>query len=175
MARRLDYSARYPLHTTEELYAALQSRDYWEARVAEMRKYAPNNEVVSLDVSDDGIDVVLHHTLPREMLPEIAQTVMRKDMVITRKESWGPFDHEETEGKFSASIPAGPGSLTGTIRLFPTETGATMRFSPTAKVFIPMVGPRLEQLMLVNLVDLFRAEQEETLRFLDNQTADKSV
>ncbi|MFF0545624.1 DUF2505 domain-containing protein [Nocardia thailandica] len=169
MARRLDYSARYPLHKTEELYAALANRDYWEARVAEMRKLTPDNEVVSHEVSDSGIEVVLNHVLPREMLPEIAQTVLRKDMVITRKESWGPFDAEETEGRFSASIPAGPGSLTGDIRLFPTETGATMRFSPVAKVFIPMVGPRLEQLMLVNLVDLFRGEQEETLRWLETE------
>ncbi|MEV0028480.1 DUF2505 domain-containing protein [Nocardia sp. NPDC050793] len=169
MARRLDYSARYPLHTTKELYEALSTREYWEARVAEMRKYTPANEVSSLDVTDAGIEVVLQHTLPREMLPEIAQTVMRKDMLITRKESWGPYNGEETVGKFSASIPAGPGSLGGTIKLFPTETGCTMRFSSEAKVFIPMVGPRLEQLMLVNLVDLFRGETEETVRWLEER------
>lgn len=167
MARRLDYSARYPLHTTKELYAALTDRDYWEARMVEMRKYSPN-EVISLDVSEHGIEAVLHHILPRETLPEIAQSVMRKDMVITRKESFGPFG-PEVEGKYSASIPAGPGSLTGTTRLFPTDTGCTMRMSSEAKVFIPMMGPRLEQLMLVNLVDLFRAEAEVTQKWLDEQ------
>ncbi|WP_054815933.1 DUF2505 domain-containing protein [Nocardia arizonensis] len=167
--RRLDYSARYPLHSTKELYEALSTPGYWEARIAEMGKYTPGNEVVSVEASDAGIEVVLHHILPREMLPEIAQTVMRKDMVITRKESWGPFDEAETLGKFSASIPAGPGSLGGSIRLFPTETGCTTRFSSEAKVYIPMVGPRLEQLMLVNLVDLFRAEAEETVRWLEER------
>lgn len=165
MARRLDYSARYPLHTIEELYAALTNRDYWEARMVEMRKYSPN-EVISIDASDTGIEVVLHHILPRDVLPEIAQSVIRKDMVITRKESYGPLG-PEVEGRYSASIPAGPGSLTGTVRLFPTDTGCTMRLSSEAKVFIPMVGPRLEQLMLVNLVDLFRAEAEITQQWLD--------
>lgn len=165
MARRLDYSARYPLHTIEELYAALTNRDYWEARMVEMRKYSPN-EVISIDASDTGIEVVLHHILPRDVLPEIAQSVIRKDMVITRKESYGPLG-PEVEGRYSASIPAGPGSLTGTVRLFPTDTGCTMRLSSEAKVFIPMVGPRLEQLMLVNLVDLFRAEAEVTQQWLD--------
>lgn len=167
MARRLDYSARYPLHTTKELYAALSNRDYWDARMGEMRKYSPGNEVANLVAGDGGIDVELHHVLPREMLPEIAQAVMRKDMIITRQESYGPFDAEEVTGKYSASIPAGPGSLGGTIRLFPTDTGCTMRFSSEAKVFIPMVGPRLEQLMLVNLIDLFRAEAEFTVQWLD--------
>ncbi|WP_167478241.1 DUF2505 domain-containing protein [Nocardia arthritidis] len=168
MARRLDYSARYPLRTTKELYAALSNRDYWDARMVEMNKYAPGNEVASFEAGDDGIDVVLNHVLPREMLPEIAQTVMRKDMVITHKETFGPFG-PEVEGKFSASIPAGPGSLGGTMRMFPTDTGCTMRYSSEAKVFIPMLGPRLEQLMLINLVDLFRGEAEFTIQWLDEQ------
>ncbi|HLS79549.1 MAG TPA: DUF2505 domain-containing protein [Nocardia sp.] len=174
MARRLDYSARYPLHTTAELYEALSSRDYWEARMERLRELTPDNEVHSHEVTDDGIEIVMHHVLPRTLLPEIAQTVIRKDMVITRKESWGPFDGEETEGRFSASIPGGPGSLRGDITLFPTETGCTMRFSPEAKVFIPMVGPRLEQLMLVNLVDLFRGEAEETVKWLEKRTQTSS-
>lgn len=168
MARRLDYSARYPLHTTKEVYAALSNRDYWDARMSEMNKHSPGNEVGSLEAGDDGIEVVLNHVLPRDMLPEIAQAVMRKDMIITRKESYSAFGPEVT-GNFSASIPAGPGSLGGTMHLFPTDTGSTMRYSSEAKVFIPMVGPRLEQLMLINLVDLFRAEAEFTVQWLDEQ------
>ncbi|MEG8180625.1 DUF2505 domain-containing protein [Nocardia terpenica] len=167
MARRLDYSARYPLHTTKEVYAALSSRDYWDARMAEMRKYSPN-EVVELDAGDGGVRVVLEHLLPRHMLPELAQTVMRKDMPITRTEIYGPFG-PEVEGEFTAAIPSGPGTLSGTMRLFPTDTGCTLRTSSTAKVFIPFLGPKLEQLMLINLVDLFRAEAEFTTQWLEEQ------
>ncbi|AHH21829.1 hypothetical protein NONO_c70680 [Nocardia nova SH22a] len=167
MARRLDYSARYPLHTTKEVYNALSSREYWDARMEEMRKHSPN-EVVSLEAGGNGIELEVRHILPRDMLPEIAQTVMRKDLVITRKESYGPYG-PEVEGEFSASVPAGPGTLTGTIRLFATDTGCTLRTSPVAKVFIPMLGPKLEQMMLVNLVDLFRAEAEFTQQWLDEQ------
>ncbi|MBO0852536.1 MAG: DUF2505 domain-containing protein [Nocardia sp.] len=167
MARRLDYSARYPLHTTKEVYGALSTRAYWDARMAEMRKYSPN-EVVDLQAGDSGIEVEVRHILPRDMLPEIAQTVIRKDMVITRKETYSAFGPEVT-GEFSASIPAGPGSLTGTTRLFATDTGCTLRTSPLAKVFIPLIGPKLEQLMLVNLVDLLRAEAEFTQQWLEEQ------
>jgi Protein of unknown function (DUF2505) len=153
------------MHTTREVYEALTSRDYWEGRVEEMRKYSPNH-LASLDVDDSGIELVLEHILPRTELPEVAQAIMRKDMVITRKESYSAFG-EEVTGKYEASIPAGPGSLTGSIRLFATDTGATLRTSSEAKVYLPMIGPRLEQLMLVNLVDLFRAEAEFTQRWLD--------
>ncbi|RVW10119.1 DUF2505 domain-containing protein [Prescottella agglutinans] len=166
MARRIDYSARFD-HPAEKVYAALSDRDYWEARMEEMRKYSENH-VETLTVTDDGIDLVLHHVLPRKDLPEIAQTVLKKDLIITRREKYTPFG-EPVTGTYEASIPAGPGSLTGTIELFTTDTGCTLRTSSEAKVFLPFVGGKLEQLMLVNLVDLFRTEAEVTAAWLAQQ------
>ncbi|NLU85144.1 DUF2505 domain-containing protein [Rhodococcus sp. HNM0569] len=159
MARRIDYSARYT-HAPEAVYEALSTRDYWEARIEEMRKYSENH-VEHFEVTDDGIEIVLHHILPRTELPDVAQTVIKKDMVITRKEKYTAFDGE-SHGTYEASIPAGPGSLTGTMRLFRTDTGCTLRTSSEAKVYLPFVGGKLEQLMLVNLIDLFRTEAEIT-------------
>ncbi|QLY32238.1 DUF2505 domain-containing protein [Nocardia huaxiensis] len=167
MPRRLDYSARYPLHTTKEVYAALMNRDHWDARIEEMRKYSPN-DILSLDAGDSGIRVVLRHVLPRDTLPEMAQAVMHKDMVITRREVYSPFGPEVT-GEYTAEIPGGPGTLGGTMRLFPTETGCTLRTSSQAEVRIPFFGRKLEQVMLVNLIDLFRAEAEVTKTWLDQQ------
>ncbi|WP_405486432.1 DUF2505 domain-containing protein [Nocardia sp. NBC_00511] len=167
MARRLDYSARYPLHTTHEVYAAMMNRDHWDARIEELRKHSPN-DIVSLDSDGDGITVELRHTLPRDTLPDMAQMVVGKDMVISRRETYGPFGPEVT-GEYTAEIPGGPGTLGGTMRLFPTETGCTLRTSSKAQVNIPFFGRKLEQLMLVNLVDLFRAEAEVTKNWLDQQ------
>ncbi|MDH6278914.1 DUF2505 domain-containing protein [Prescottella agglutinans] len=166
MARRIDYSARFE-HPAEKVYAALSDRDYWEARMEEMRKYSENH-VETLEVTDDGIDLVLHHVLPRKDLPDIAQTVLKKDLIITRREKYTPFG-EPVTGTYEASIPAGPGSLTGTIELFATDTGSTLRTSSEAKVYLPFVGGKLEQLMLVNLVDLFRTEAEVTAAWLAQQ------
>ncbi|TQF68559.1 DUF2505 domain-containing protein [Rhodococcus spelaei] len=166
MARRIDYSARYT-HPTEKVYAALTNRDYWEARMIELRKFS-DNHVESFEVNDAGIDLVFHHIIPRNSLPDIAQTVMKKDMVITRKEHYSAFG-EPVSGTYEASIPAGPGSLSGTMSLFTTDTGSTLRTSSEAKVFIPFVGGKLEQLMLVNLVDLFRTEAQVTADWLAKQ------
>lgn len=166
MARRIDYSARYT-HSTERVYAALTDRDYWEARMIELRKFS-DNHVESFEVTDTGIDLVFHHIIPRSALPDIAQTVMKKDMVITRKEHYGAFG-EHVTGTYEASIPAGPGSLTGTMSLLGTDTGSTLRTSSEAKVFLPFVGGKLEQLMLVNLVDLLRTEAQVTADWLAEQ------
>ncbi|MFD4467982.1 DUF2505 domain-containing protein [Rhodococcus sp. NPDC058505] len=166
MARRIDYSARYT-HSPEKVYAALTDRDYWEARMIELRKFS-DNDVESFEVTDSGVDLVFHHVIPRSSLPDIAQTVMKKDMIITRKEHYSAFGDPVT-GTYEASIPAGPGSLSGTMSLFGTDTGSTLRTSSEAKVFIPFVGGKLEQLMLVNLVDLFRTEAQVTADWLAKQ------
>ena len=166
MDRRIEYSARLD-HPAEKVYAEMSDTDNWEARMEEMRKYSENH-LESLKVTDDGIDLVLHHVLPRRDLPDIAQAVLKKDLVITRKERYTSFG-EPVTGTYEASIPAGPGSLTGTMELFSTDTGCTLRTTSEAKVFLPFIGGKLEQLMLANLVDLFRNEAAITAAWLAQQ------
>lgn len=88
-------------------------------------------------------------------------------MIITREEFYGAWDGESSIGDYKASIPAGPGSLKGEASLFNTETGCTMRYTTVVKVFVPFVGTKLEQLILINLVDLFRAEAEYLKYWVD--------
>ena len=91
---------------------------------------------------------------------------MKKDMIIPRNVHIDSYS-EETTGHYDASIPAGPGSLKGVTSLFPTATGSTLRTSSEAKVFLPFIGGKLEQLMLVNLRDLWRGEGEVTADWLE--------
>ena len=179
----MNYSARFT-YSTEQVYAALSSRDHWDARIEEMKKYS-HNELISFEVGESGIDVVMHHIIPKTELPDIAQTVMKKDMIITRNVHIDSYS-EETTGHYDASIPAGPGSLKGVTSLFPTATGSTLRTSSEAKIFeygrhlqriLPQVRiavahgqmseHQLEQLMLVNLRDLWRGEGEVTADWLE--------
>ncbi|AFA72027.1 protein of unknown function DUF2505 [Gordonia polyisoprenivorans VH2] len=166
MARRLSYSARYA-HPVEKLYEAQSSRQYWDDMMAGFQMISPHCEVEDFRSDETGLKVVLKQHIGRDQLPPIAQTVLMKDMVITREESFGPFDPDNTKGNYTASIPAGPGNLQGWQELFPTETGCTIRKTTEVKVFIPFINGKLEQLMLVNLVDLFRAEAEYSKDWID--------
>lgn len=159
MARRLSYSARYGF-PAEQLYAAHQSERYWQELADGFRMLTPISELEDFSAGPDGMRAVLKQAITRDMLPPLAQTVMRRDLVITRVETFGAFSPEETAGTYSASIPAGPGSLTGTQKLFATDSGCTVRKTTEVKVFVPLVNAKLEQLILTHLVDLFRAEAE---------------
>lgn len=166
MARRLSYSARYT-YPVDKLYQAQQTRQYWDDMMAGFQMISPHCEVADFVSDDTGMKVVLKQTIGRDQLPPLAQTVLMKDMVITREESFGVFDPEMTKGEYNASIPAGPGNLQGWQEMFPTETGSTIRKTTEVKVFIPFINGKLEQLMLVNLVDLFRAEAEYTKDWIE--------
>lgn len=159
MARRLSYSARFT-EPAEKLYQAQSTKQYWDDMMAGFQMISPHCAVDSFVSDETGLRVVLKQTIGRDQLPALAQTVLMKDMIITREESFGAFDADLTKGTYNASIPAGPGSLNGWQELFPTETGCTIRKTTEVKVYIPFVNGKLEQLMLVNLVDLFRAEAE---------------
>ena len=159
MARRLSYSARFKF-PAEKFYQAQMERQYWQDLVDGFRMLTPVSELDEFTAGPNGMRVVLKQAIPRDMLPPVAQTVMRKDMMITRVETLGAFDTAATEGTYTASIPAGPGSLNGEQILTDSETGSTLRKTTEVKVFIPFINAKLEQLMLLNLVDLFRAEAE---------------
>lgn len=167
MARRLSYSARYT-QSAEKLYQAQSIKQYWDDMMAGFQMISPHCEVASFTSDETGLKVVLKQTIGRDQLPPLAQTVLMKDMIITREESFGPFDPDNTKGTYNASIPAGPGSLNGWQELFPTENGGcTIRRTSEAKVFVPFVNGKLEQMILINLVDLFRAEAEYAKDWVD--------
>ncbi|AUN42153.1 DUF2505 domain-containing protein [Tsukamurella tyrosinosolvens] len=166
MARRLSYSARFPF-PADVFYNAYSTKEYWTEKMTDFRNLTPLSELSEFDVDDEGITVVQKQNLPHEYLPPIAQGVVKKDMIITREEFYGAWDGESSIGDYKASIPAGPGSLKGEASLFNTETGCTMRYTTVVKVFVPFVGTKLEQLILINLVDLFRAEAEYLKYWVD--------
>lgn len=159
MARRLSYSARYDF-SAERLYAAQLDERFWQELADGFTMLTPVSELTEFSAGPDGMRAVLRQSITHEMLPPLAQTVMRTDLMITRVETLGAFDPDGTPGTYSASIPAGPGSLTGTQLLATTDTGCTLRRTTEVKVFIPFVNAKLEQLMPHHLVDLFRAEAE---------------
>jgi len=166
MPRRIEYSARLT-ENAERTYGALADRAYWDALMERLREFTPVSVVESFDAGNDGIRVEMTQVISREMMPAVAQTVLQSDLVITRLAMIGPFAAGTvTEGSFSATIPAAPGSLEGRITLRDADSGSELRYAPEAKVNIPFVGGKLEDLILENLVNLFTLEEEFTNHWL---------
>ncbi len=163
MARRMDYKIAFAA-PAEKIYQDFTSRAYWETLMDAYRFLTPQSEITKFTSTDSGIDVVFKQNLPRMYLPPIARTVMPVDMIITRQQHFDPYDHANKRGTgtYGAGIPHGPGHFGGKYFLTETDTGSELRLASVCKVFIPLVGGALEDLILHHIKQLFDAEEAFT-------------
>lgn len=163
MARRMDYEIAFAA-PAEKIYQDFTSRAYWETLMDAYRFLTPQSEITKFTSNDSGIDVVFKQNLPRMYLPPIARTVMPVDMIITREQHFDLYDHANKRGTgtYRAGIPHGPGHFGGKYFLTETDTGSELRLASVCKVFIPLVGGALEDLILHHIKQLFDAEEAFT-------------
>ncbi len=160
MSRRLDYKIAFDA-PVEKIYQDFTSREYWDTLMDSYQWLTPLSEITHFKSDDTGVDIQFKQNLPRMYLPPIARTVMPIDMIITREQHFDPFDptRNAARGSYGASIPAGPGHFGGSYFLTETDNGSQLRLASVCKVYIPLVGGKLEELILQNITQLFDAEE----------------
>ncbi|MGV0777545.1 DUF2505 domain-containing protein [Mycolicibacterium elephantis] len=162
MSRRMEYTIGFDV-PAEKMYQDFTSRDYWQSLMDAYRQMSPS-EITSFSSDERGTDIVFVQEVPRSELPSIARSVVPSDMVITRKQHFDPFDHakNQAKGSYAASIPRGPGRFGGQYFLTDTDTatGSQLRLASVCKVWIPLIGGALEDLILHHIKYLFDAEEQ---------------
>jgi hypothetical protein len=163
MARRMDYTIAFEA-PAEKIYADFTSREYWETLMDAYRFLTPQSEITTFTSDESGTDIVFKQNLPRMYLPPIARTVVPVDMIITREQHFDRFDqtNRRGEGSYRASIPHGPGHFGGKYFLTDTDSGCELRLASVCKVYIPLIGGALEDLILHHIKQLFDAEEAFT-------------
>lgn len=158
----MDYTVSFDA-PPEKIYQDFTSRDYWQTLMQAYLRVSPKSEstVTSFTSGERGTDIAFKHVMPRSELPPIARTVMPVDMVIIRTQHFDPYDHAKNraEGTYTASVPHGPGRFGGRYLLTETDIGSQLRLSSVCKIYIPLVGGALEDLILQNITQLFDAEE----------------
>ncbi|MBN4928400.1 DUF2505 domain-containing protein [Hoyosella rhizosphaerae] len=167
MARRTEYKKELSC-TAEQVYKALSSRQYWDDRIADIG--GTNASVVSFNASDNGIEVELQQFIKREKLPSVAQAVIKNDMTIIRKDTWGPFNGSAT-GDFFGTMKGGPGDIKGPRTITASGDGCVISATVEARVSVPIVGGKLEKLLLQNVESLFSDEDDYTAKWVAKNLA----
>ncbi|RDH77329.1 DUF2505 domain-containing protein [Mycolicibacterium moriokaense] len=159
----MDYRVAFDA-PAEKIYADFTSREYWETLMDAYRFLTPQSEITRFTSDASGTDIVFKQNLPRMYLPSIARSVMPVDMIITREQHFDPYDHANGRGKgtYRASVPRGPGHFGGDYLLTDTDGGSELRLVSVCKVYIPLLGGPLEDLILHHIKTLFDAEEAFT-------------
>ncbi|WP_210115587.1 DUF2505 domain-containing protein [Mycobacterium sp. DL99] len=158
MSRRLEYTLAFDA-PAETVYAAYASDEYWQSLMDRYDDLTPGKSDITEFRSDEhGIEVEFRQVLPRAELPAILRTVIPLDLAITRRQFFGPFDQHGVNGHYAASVSHAPGRLDGRYALTGASTGSRLQVDSTCKVSMPLIGGKLEDLVLQSVNEVFGIE-----------------
>ena len=161
MAGKIDF--RYPVPVdVETAYAALSS-DQWAPAKAE--QLGDDSKTLSREVRDGGaVTLVVSRKLP-DGVPGFLTKFLPADGRVKQTDTWGPLVDGVRSGTWVAETPGSPADVRGTMRLEPSGDGCTYVIQGTAKVSIPLIGGKAENLV-IQMTQKLTGKEVEVLRSL---------
>lgn len=171
MPRPIEHRTSSP-YSAARVYAALTDEEFLRARLK--RLGGKHSELTSFytESSTQGgaTRYSLRQTVDAQRLPSIARSVIGGDLVIERIESW-TGNGGEYDGTVEASVLGAPGSVQAATSLLDTGGGSELVLTGTVRVAVPLVGGKLEDLIVEQLIALLNAEGEFTQHWLETHDA----
>ena len=153
-------------HPAARVFATLTDEAFLRARLADIG--GKNSELTSFSRDGGTTRYRLRQTVDAQHIPSVARAVIRGDLVIERTESWAASGGQY-DGTIEASVPGTPASVRAVTSLLDRAEGSELLLTGTVKVGVPIVGGKLESLIVEQLIDLLRAEGRFTQRWLDSR------
>lgn len=164
MGRRIDHRAEFA-HPADRVYAALTDEDCLRARLAKVG--GDRSELVSFirDDASGSVTAVMRQTIAPEYLPSVVKRITPGGVTIERTEMWEDGRHG---GTVNAAVSGMPGSLKGTTAVSGKGTGAELVLNGEVSVSIPLVGGKIEAVIVEQLGRLLKIEARFTNRWLES-------
>lgn len=164
MGSPIDHSAHYSAAPVE-VHASFVDPRYWRVRLAEVG--GPGADIENITSGDGTIDLRLRQAIAAEHLPSVVTSIRPGDLIIHRTEIWEPISGDRARGRFAAGVDGMPGKVEGTLSLAPDDAGAMVLTEGSVEVKIPFLGPKIEAMIVGELVGLFDAETRFTTDWLN--------
>ncbi|HSE08715.1 MAG TPA: DUF2505 domain-containing protein [Nocardioidaceae bacterium] len=110
---------------------------------------------VEIDGTDETMSVSVDQHRPSEGIPSFAKKFVGDSIHIAQREDWT----SPTDAKLDVTIPGKPGHMKGTVTLRPDGDGTVETVSGELKVSIPIVGAKIEKLIIELFEHALDAEQ----------------
>ena len=146
------------------LYGDFTTAGYWEDLVVHYRENWANAEIATFHTGEHGTDIAFAHIISATDLPAIARPIVPNTFVVTREQHFEPFvpSTQQATGYYRAAVPVAPVDIRGDYLLSDTDRGSRMRLETLCTVRAPLIGGKIEQLILGGLEHLFAEEGEFT-------------
>lgn len=157
------FEVRYDLPVdVETAYAAISGEQWAPAKAAALND---GSRQVSRVVGDGGaVTLVVSRSLP-DGIPGIFSKLLPADGRVTQTDSWGPSVDGVRAGTWKVETPGSPADVHGTMALQPTGEGCAYVVKGSAKVSVPLLGGKAEDL-IVTMTGKLTAKEVDVLRSL---------
>lgn len=162
MATRFSHTAHIDA-PVEAVFTSYGDEAYWRDRIAAAG--SPRDSLDEFDVSGDEITVTVTQHIPESDIPDAARKVLKGQLVIVRKSVYSGFDGERFTGSARAEAAGGLGLIDGGAETLGREGGAVESVSGQVKVSVPLLGGKLEKMVVGHLDRLFEAEYQHLRRW----------
>ncbi|MGH3896940.1 MAG: DUF2505 domain-containing protein [Pseudonocardiaceae bacterium] len=154
---------RYP-ESLERMQGVLTNQDYLRDKLRAVG--GSGAELVSREQDEHGITVVLRQAVPDDALPSFIRSALPGGLTIRRTETW-----TSSGGSVHAVVDGAPGTITGVMRLEPDPAGCVLGAQLTAEVPLPLIGGKVETIIIDNIGKLMDTEYRFTLEWLRSTRA----
>ena len=155
MATRFSHSVHLggPLEAVHTAYA---DEAYWADRLRTVG--TARDSLDNLDVNGDSINVTVTQFIPETDIPELARKVLPGDLRLQRTVQYSGCEGQTMLGTSRAEAAGGIGVITGEIESVAHGDATVDSVSGQVKVSVPLVGGKLEKLVVQHITGLFTAE-----------------
>ncbi|GAA5155319.1 DUF2505 domain-containing protein [Pseudonocardia eucalypti] len=155
MSRPIRCSFRYS-SAPEAVFGVLTDREFLEARLA--RIGGPGAGLVDHSATPDAARIVFLQGVSRDHLPGPVRKLLPGDLRIERTETWRLVAPGRYAGEIGGRVKDAPGQVSGTLALTGAGGSCDYVLDGTAKVNVPLVGGKVEELIAEHLNKLIDRE-----------------
>lgn len=151
MSKRIHEQLTYPAATTDQIAAMLADADFREEVATYQRALRSSAAITGTGDARTARVEVVHGT---DRVPSFARKFVGEEISIISEETWTSDSHADV----TVTIPGKPGDVSGTLDLAQVGDDVVQTLQLTVKVGIPLVGGKLEDLIVGLLSKAYRAE-----------------
>lgn len=154
MAKKFDNVDSYAA-SVDQMWAMLTDKSYWEDKYTSMG--ATDFEWQTFNANDTELTVSSVRKVEAS-LPGVAKKVVGDKAEVTQTENWRRTG-DALECSIKIVTKGAPGGTTGTMRIEPTSDGVSWSADFDIAISIPLMGKKLEAIMLDETAKNFQVEK----------------
>ncbi|RLV49874.1 DUF2505 domain-containing protein [Nocardioides mangrovicus] len=151
MTKTIDHALTYEGASAEQVYAMLGDEKFRNL-VCDAQRVIRKD--VSITPAGEGMTVRIEQVQTAQGIPSFATKFVGEEITILQEEQWA----SPTQGTVHVSIPGKPGEMNGTITISESGGTTTETVHMDCKVSIPLVGGKIEGLLVDLLTKALKAE-----------------